>query len=228
MAVRVLVVDDQAVVRAGFAAVVDAEPDLVVVGQAADGAEAVALARAHRPDVVLMDVRMPGMDGLEATRRLTALDPPARVLVLTTFRRDEYVFSALRGGASGFLLKDCEPGELVDAIRAVAAGEALLAPAVTRRLVDAFASGAVSPRPRPDGRLDALTARETDVLRELARGLSNPEIAQVLGIGRATVKSHVNAILSKLALRDRAQAIILAYEVGLTGPGANGADRQGC
>ncbi|WP_172381930.1 response regulator transcription factor [Streptomyces sp. MNP-20] len=223
MAVRVVVVDDQAVVRAGFAAVIDAEPDLTVTGQAADGAEAVELARAHRPDVALMDIRMPGMDGLTATRLLTALDPPVRVLVLTTFRRDEYVFAALRGGASGFLLKDCEPQDLVDAIRTVASGEALLAPAVTRRLIDAFAGGAVLARPRPDGRLDALTARETEVLRAVAAGLSNPEIAQALGIGRSTVKTHVNAILAKLSLRDRAQAIILAYEVGLVSPGADGA-----
>ncbi|MEI5103483.1 response regulator transcription factor [Streptomyces sp. PmtG] len=219
MTIRVLVVDDQAVVRAGFAAVIDAEPDLTVAAQAADGAEAVALARAHRPDLALMDIRMPGVDGLEATRLLTALDPPVRVLVLTTFRRDEYVFSALRDGASGFLLKDCEPQELVDAIRTVAAGEALLAPAVTRRLIDAFATGAVAARPRPDGRLDALTGRETDVLRAVARGLSNSEIAQALGIGRSTVKTHVNALLAKLDLRDRAQAIILAYEVGLASPG---------
>ncbi|MGA4843676.1 response regulator [Streptomyces sp. G45] len=221
MTVRVLLVDDQAVVRAGFAAVIDAEPDLTVCGAAADGAQAVELARSARPDVALMDIRMPGTDGLTATRLLTALDPPVRVLVLTTFRRDEYVFSALRGGASGFLLKDCDPQELVDAIRTVAAGEALLAPAVTRRLIDAFASGAVAPRARPDGRLDALTGRETDVLREVAKGLSNPEIARALGIGTSTVKTHINAILAKLALRDRAQAIIFAYEVGLASPGGH-------
>jgi DNA-binding NarL/FixJ family response regulator len=216
--VRVLVVDDQRVVRAGFAAVIEAEPDLTVTGQAGDGAEALRLVAAHAPDVVLMDIRMPGMDGLAATRELTALDPPVRVLVLTTFRRDEYVFAALRGGASGFLLKDCEPQELVDAIRTVAAGEALLAPAITRQLINAFASGTVTPRIAPDPRLAALTARETEVLREVARGLSNPEIATALGIGRSTVKTHMNAILSKLALRDRAQAIIFAYETGLAGP----------
>ncbi|GGO49228.1 response regulator [Streptomyces lasiicapitis] len=219
MTVRVLVVDDQSVVRAGFAAVIDAEPDLTVVGQAADGAEALELARVSRPDVVLMDIRMPGMDGLTATRLLTSAEPPTRVLVLTTFRRDEYVFSALRGGASGFLLKDCEPQELVDAIRTVAAGETLLAPEITRRLIDAFATGTVGPRARPDGRLDVLTGRERDVLREVARGLNNPEIAAALGIGRSTVKTHMNALLAKLSLRDRAQAIIFAYEVGLAGPG---------
>jgi DNA-binding NarL/FixJ family response regulator len=216
--VRVLVVDDQRVVRAGFAAVIEAEPDLTVTGQAGDGAEALRLVAAQAPDVVLMDIRMPGMDGLAATRELTALDPPVRVLVLTTFRRDEYVFAALRAGASGFLLKDCEPQELVDAIRTVAAGEALLAPAITRQLINAFASGTVTPRPAPDPRLAALTPRETEVLREVARGLSNPEIATALGIGRSTVKTHINAILSKLSLRDRAQAIIFAYETGLTGP----------
>ncbi|WJV44360.1 response regulator [Streptomyces flavofungini] len=219
MTVSVVVVDDQAVVRAGFVAVIDAEPDLAVAGQAADGAEALDVVRACRPDVVLMDIRMPGMDGLTATRLLTSAEPLARVLVLTTFRRDEYVFAALRGGASGFLLKDCEPQELVDAIRTVAAGEALLAPEVTRRLIDAFATGAVGPRARPDGRLDVLTGRERDVLREVARGLSNAEIAEALGVGRSTVKTHMNSLLAKLSLRDRAQAIILAYEVGLVGPG---------
>ncbi len=215
--VGVLVVDDQRMVRAGFAAVVDAEPDLTVLGQASDGEEALRLASAAAPDVVLMDLRMPGMDGLAATRRLTSLAPPPRVLVLTAFRHDEYVFAALRAGASGFLLKDCDPQELVDAIRTVAAGEALLAPAVTRQLIDAFAAGTVAPRARPDGRLDALTARETEVLRQVARGLSNPEIARLLGIGRSTVKTHVHAILDKLELRDRAQAIVLAYETGLAG-----------
>ncbi|MDT0309743.1 response regulator transcription factor [Streptomyces sp. DSM 44917] len=219
--VRVLVVDDQRVVRAGFAAVLGAEPGLTVAGQAGDGAEALRLAAdpGTRPDVALMDLRMPGMDGIEATRLLTRLDPPVRVLVLTTFRRDEYVFAALRAGASGFLLKDCDPRELVDAIRAVAAGEALLAPAVTRRLVDAFRSGAVAARPRPagDARLAALTPRETEVLRQVARGLANAEIARALGISRSTVKTHLNAVLAKLRLRDRAQAIVLAYETGLAG-----------
>lgn len=216
--IRVLVVDDQPVVRAGFAAIIDAEPDLTVVGQAGDGAEALRVLPRCAPDVVLMDVLMPGMDGLTATRELTALDPAARILVLTTFRRDEYVFSALRDGASGFLLKDCRPQELLDGIRTVAAGEALLAPAITRQLIDAFATGAVVPRGRPDDRLDRLTAREAEVLRQLALGLSNPAIAAALGISTATVKSHVNAILAKLGVRDRVQATIFAYGAGLVNP----------
>ncbi|MFF0728539.1 response regulator [Streptomyces sp. NPDC004134] len=215
MSVRVLVVDDQAVVRAGFAAVIGAEQDLTVAGEAGDGAEALRLARTTAPDVVLMDIRMPGMDGLAATRELTALAPPARVLILTTFRRDDYVFEALRAGASGFLLKDCYPQDLLDAIRTVAAGEALLAPAVVRGLIDAFVSGAVVPRAARDDRLDALTEREAEVLRQVAKGLSNPEIAAVLGIGRSTVKTHVTAVLAKLGLRDRTQAVIYAHETGL-------------
>ncbi|WP_131739556.1 response regulator [Actinomadura roseirufa] len=219
MSIRVLVVDDQAVVRAGFRAIIDGEPDLEVVGQAADGAEALRAAAELRPDVALMDIRMPGVDGLAASRELTALGSPTRVLVLTTFHRDEYVFGALRAGASGFLLKDCDPQELVDAIRTVAAGEALLAPAVTRRLIDAFAAGTVTRRSPRDDRLDLLTARERDVLVQMARGLNNTEAAAALGIGTATVKTHVNAILGKLGLRDRVQATIFAYDTGLVLPG---------
>ncbi|GAA4387897.1 response regulator transcription factor [Actinomadura verrucosospora] len=220
MSIRVLVVDDQAVVRAGFTAIINGEPDLEVVGQAGDGAEALRAVPRCRPDVVLMDIRMPGVDGLAASRELAATGSLARVLVLTTFHRDEYVFGALRAGASGFLLKDCDPQELVDAIRTVAGGEALLAPAVTRRLIDAFVTGAISPPSVPDGRLKALTPRERDVLVRMASGLSNTEISAALGIGTATVKTHVNAILGKLRLRDRVQATIFAYDAGLVRPGA--------
>ncbi|WUI00979.1 response regulator transcription factor [Spirillospora sp. NBC_00431] len=219
MSIRVLVVDDQAVVRAGFTAIIDGEPDLEVVGQAGDGAEALRAVPECRPDVVLMDIRMPVVDGLAAARELAAAGAPARVLVLTTFHRDEYVFGALRAGASGFLLKDCGPQELVDAIRTVAGGEALLAPAVTRRLIDAFAAGAITPPAAADPRLDLLTRRERDVLVHLAGGLSNTEISVALGIGTATVKTHVNAILGKLRLRDRVQATIFAYDTGLVRPG---------
>jgi DNA-binding NarL/FixJ family response regulator len=216
--VRVLVVDDQPVVRAGFAAIIDAEPDLAVVAGAGDGAEAVRLAVRHAPDVILMDIRMPGMDGLTAIRELAAHGVGARILVLTTFQSDEYVFAALRDGASGFLLKDCEAPELLDGIRTVAAGDALLAPAVTRRVVDAFVSGAVAARPVADGRLQSLTGRETETLVHLARGLNNREIAAALGVTTATVKTHVNSILGKLGARDRVQATIIAYRAGLVSP----------
>ncbi|TYK53004.1 response regulator [Actinomadura decatromicini] len=219
MSIRVLVVDDQAIVRAGFTAIIGGEPDMEVVGQAADGAEALRAVPECRPDVVLMDIRMPGVDGLAASRELAAAKSPARVLVLTTFHRDEYVFGALRAGASGFLLKDCEPQELVDAVRTVAGGEALLAPAVTRRLIDAFATGAINPPPGEDGRLEPLTQRERDVLLRIATGLSNTEIGAALGIGTATVKTHVNSLLGKLGLRDRVQATIFAYDTGLVRPG---------
>ncbi|MFI0405945.1 response regulator [Actinomadura sp. 3N508] len=218
MTIRVLVADDQPVVRMGFAAIIDEEPDLTVVGQAGDGAEVLRTVADSRPDVVLMDIRMPGMDGLQATRELAAAAPATRVLVLTTFRRDEYVFGALRAGASGFLLKDCEPQELLDAIRIVASGEGMLAPAVTRQLIDAFVAGKVGARPRPDERLGLLTDREIDVLRSVAHGLNNTEIATSLGIGTATVKTHVNAIFGKLGLRDRVQATIFAYDMGLATP----------
>lgn len=222
MNIRVLVVDDQQIVRAGFAAIINGEPGLQVVGEAGDGAEALAACQEHQPDVVLMDIRMPGVDGLAATRKLISDGHPARVLVLTTFHRDEYVFGALRAGASGFLLKDCVPQELVDAIRTVAGGEAMLASAVTQRLIDAFATGAVVPAPAPGGRLDVLTRREVDVLIKMAQGLSNTETGTALGIGTATVKTHVNAILAKLGLRDRVQATIFAYETGLIRPGQDG------
>ncbi|TDD85629.1 response regulator [Actinomadura rubrisoli] len=222
MSIRVLVVDDQTIVRAGFTAIIGGEPDMRVVGQAGDGAEALRMVPEKRPDVVLMDIRMSGMDGLTASRELAAMGSPARVLVLTTFHRDEYVFGALRAGASGFLLKDCDPQELVDAIRTVASGEALLAPAVTRRLIDAFVTGAIVPPSAADERLDLLTHRERDVLVHVAQGLSNTEVGDTLGISTATVKTHVNAILGKLDLRDRVQATIFAYDTGLVRPrGAN-------
>jgi DNA-binding NarL/FixJ family response regulator len=220
--VRVLLVDDQQLVRIGFTAIIESADDLEVVGQAGDGADALELAATCDPHVVLMDIRMPGMDGLTATREIMTRHPGVRVLVLTTFRRDEYVFAALRAGASGFLLKDCEPGDLVAAIRTIAAGEAMLAPTVTRQLIDAFAAGAVAPSPSPaaDGRLSSLTRREVDVLREVARGLSNTEVAAVLGIGTATAKTHLNAVFTKLGFRDRVQATIFAYDVGLVRPGS--------
>ncbi len=214
-----MVVDDQPVVRAGFAAIIDAEPDLAVVGQAADGAAAISLATEVRPDVVLMDVRMPGMDGLTATRLLTGSGEPVRVLVLTTFDLDEYVFEALRCGASGFLLKDARPADLIEAIRVVAAGDGMLAPTVTRRLIEVFATGNVAPAaPAGPSMLDSLTPRELDVLLLLTRGMSNAEIGRDLGVATGTVKAHVNAVLGKLGVRDRVQATILAYDMGLVRP----------
>ncbi|MFI2271406.1 MULTISPECIES: response regulator transcription factor [Catenuloplanes] len=218
MAVRVIVVDDQPMLLAGFVAIIDAEDDLEVVGTAADGAAAVELAAAVRPDVVVMDIRMPGMDGLAATRLVTAADDPPRVLVLTTFDLDAYVFEALRAGASGFLLKDADPDELLAAIRVIAGGEALLDPAVTGRLIEAFATG-VTPSPAPERpELAVLTPREREVLTLIAEGLSNAEIAARLGVGVGTVKTHVNALLTKIGVRDRVQATILAYDVGLVRP----------
>ncbi|GAA5201638.1 response regulator transcription factor [Rugosimonospora acidiphila] len=216
-----LIVDDQAMVREGFGALLAAQPDLVVVGDAPDGAAAVAAARRTDPDVVLMDVRMPVMDGLEATRRL--LDVPAgvhrpKVLMLTTFDLDDYVYEALRAGASGFLLKDAPGAELVHAVRVVAAGEALLAPSVTRLLIADFAARPRPGRPRP-AVLDTLTPRELEVLRLIARGRSNAEIAGTLVVAEQTVKTHVGRVLSKLDLRDRAQAVVFAYESGLIVPG---------
>lgn len=214
-----IVVDDQAVVRAGFAAIVDAEPDLTIVGEAGDGATAVSLAAAQAPDLVLMDIRMPGMDGLTATRLITAAEHGPRVLVLTTFDLDEYVYEALRAGASGFLLKDALPEDLLSAIRVVAAGDGIIAPAVTRRLIRTFADSA--PRvPPATGDLGRLTPREREVLLRIAAGLNNAEIGADLGVTTGTVKTHVNGLLSKLGLRDRVQATILAYESGLVRPGA--------
>jgi DNA-binding NarL/FixJ family response regulator len=224
---RCLIADDQAMVREGFAAVLAAQPGLLVVGQAADGADAVRQARHLQPDVVLMDVRMPVMDGLQATRQIIgAAAGPARprVLMLTTFDLDDYVYQALRAGASGFLLKDATAAELVNAVRVVAAGDALLAPSVTRRLIADFAR-----QPHPDPpfprRLGALTQRETEVLRLIARGLSNTEISDTLVIAEQTTKTHVGRILAKLDLRDRAQAVVLAYETGLVTAGGSGPAR---
>jgi DNA-binding NarL/FixJ family response regulator len=220
MEVRVVVVDDQEVVRAGFGALLGTQPDFTVVGSAADGAEAVRVCRERRPDVVLMDVRMPVMDGIEATRLIAAEAGPdrgPRILVLTTFDLDEYVYDALSAGASGFLLKDVTAERLFDAVRVVAAGEALLAPAVTRRLIGEFAR--LRPRPpRASAPLHALTPRETEVLRLIAGGLSNLEIAARLVVGEETVKTHVSRVLSKLGVRDRAQAVVAAYESGLVVP----------
>ncbi len=219
--IRVLVVDDQGLVRAGFRMILEAQPDVEVVGEAADGLDAVETARRLEPDVVLMDVRMPRMDGLEATRRLAGpdVDNPAKVLILTTFDLDEYVYEALRAGASGFLLKDVRREDLVAAVRVVAGGEALLAPSVTKRLIGEFAR---RPRPVPatPSRLEALTAREREILGLMARGNSNAEIAAELVIGEQTVKTHVGNVLAKLGLRDRIHAVILAYEIGLIQPGA--------
>ena len=219
MTIGIVVADDHEVVRAGFAAILDTQPDFTVLGTAADGAGAVRTCREQHPDVVLMDVRMPGMDGIEATRLLTSEGPGPRVLILTTFDLDEYVYDALRSGASGFLLKDVTAERLFDAVRVIAAGEALLAPTITRRLIGEFARQ--RPRSADNNRaLTALTPRETEVLRLVAGGLSNPEIAQRLVVTEETVKTHVSRILSKLGLRDRTQAVVTAYESGLVVPGA--------
>ena len=215
--IRVLIADDQALMRGGFRMILDAQDDIEVVGEAIDGRDAVEQYRRTAPDVVVMDVRMPAMDGIEATRRLTAADPPARVLILTTFDLDEYVYEALRAGASGFLLKDRPPEELVAAVRVVAAGEALIAPSVTRRLIEEFARRPQRPA-APDG-LDELTEREREVLVLMARGRSNAEIAAGLFVAETTVKTHVGHVLAKLRLRDRAQAVVVAYESGLVHPG---------
>jgi DNA-binding NarL/FixJ family response regulator len=219
--IRVLVADDQELVRTGFRLILETEDDITVVGQAADGVEAVDLARRHRPDVVLMDVRMPTLDGIEATARLVGPDasPPApvRVLMLTTFDMDDYVYAALRNGASGFLLKDTPPEDLVRAIRVVAAGDALLAPSVTRRLIEDVSRTRAQPVVPPG--MATLTDREREVLGLVARGLSNAEIAGALVLGETTVKTHVGRVLTKLGLRDRVQVVVLAYESGLVTPG---------
>ena len=222
MSISVLLADDQSLLRRGFRMIIEAEQDLIVTGEAGDGGEAIELARRQVPDVVLMDIRMPGTDGITATQHITAENPAVRVLVLTTFDLDEYAFGALRAGASGFLLKDVRPAELVTAIRAVAAGDAIVSPRVTRRLLDEYAqvlplAGARGAARFPQ--LSALTGRERDVLAAVARGLSNAEIAATLHLSEATVKSHVGRILAKLGLRDRVQVVVLAYEAGLVLPG---------
>ena len=216
--IRVLVADDEAIVRDGLRAIVELEEDLEVVAEAADGAEAVELARTHHPDVALVDIRMPNVDGLEATRRLLALDDPPRVIVLTTFDRNEYVYEAMRAGASAFLLKDVRRGQLTDAIRQVAVGDTLVAPAITRRLIEEFCRMPSSQEARARELRD-LTPRELEVLTLVGRGLSNAEIAAAFVVAETTVKTHVARVLSKLGLRDRAQAVIVAYETGLVRPG---------
>jgi DNA-binding NarL/FixJ family response regulator len=212
MSIRVLVVDDQTMVRAGFRLLLADESDIEVVAEASNGRDAVAQAARFRPDVILMDIRMPEMDGLEATRRVLASDTTARVLILTTFDLDDYVFEALRAGASGFVLKDEPPEQLLGAVRTVAAGDALLSPTVTRRVIQRFATVR---RQAPPAAVDELTPRELEVFRLITRGLSNAEIGQELFISDTTVKTHVTRLLQKLALRDRAQAIVLAYQTGL-------------
>lgn len=220
-AVRVVVVDDHEAVRAGFASMLETQDDLSVVGIASDGEEAVRVCREVDPDVVLMDVRMPGMDGIEATRRLVSSGGGGpRILILTTFDLDQYVFEALRAGASGFLLKDVTAEQLFEAVRVIAAGEALLAPGVTRRLISEFTQLNPGQDPASTDALDRLTRRETDVLRLVAEGLSNREIAARLVVTEETVKTHVSRVLSKLGLRDRTQAVVTAYETGLVVPGA--------
>jgi DNA-binding NarL/FixJ family response regulator len=220
--IRVAVADDQALVRSGFTVLLRSADDIEVVGEAGTGHEAVDLVAAERPDVVLMDIRMPEMDGIEATRRIVASEVGTRILVLTTFDLDEYVFGALRAGASGFLLKDTQPEELLSAIRVVAGGEALLAPSVTRRLIEQFAEpepAAAPPRTLPAG-LATLTEREVEVLAVVARGRSNAEIAEELFMAHATAKTHVSRLLTKLDCRDRAQLVMVAYEAGIATPGA--------
>jgi DNA-binding NarL/FixJ family response regulator len=214
-AVRVVVADDHQIIRTGYAALLDTQPDFTVVGTARDGAEAVRLCTQLSPDVVLMDIRMPGVDGIEATRQLAG---GPRVLILTTFDLDDYVYDALRAGASGFLLKDVTAEQLFDAVRIVAAGEALLAPTVTRTLISEFARLRPDPDGCPPSALAALTPRETEVLRLVAEGLSNPEIAARLVVTAETVKTHVSRVLAKLGLRDRTQAVVMAYESGLVVP----------
>lgn len=218
MSVRVVLVDDQAMVRTGFRLILEAQDDISVVGEAPDGYRAIEVVTHTRPDVVLMDIQMPELDGLAATRRLHADGVASRVVILTTFEQDDYIFGALSAGAAGFLLKNARPEDLVAAVRIVASGDALLAPSVTRRLIERFA-GAGAPVDRRE-ELDRLTEREVEVLRSLAKGLSNTEIAAELYVSEATVKTHVSRTLTKLALRDRVQAVVFAYESGLVTPGA--------
>ncbi len=216
--IRVLIADDQALVRAGFRLILESQKDMQVVGEAGDGREALARAQELDPDVILMDIRMPELDGLDATRELVRGDGSARVLVLTTFDLDEYVYEAMKAGASGFLLKDVRPEQLAEAVRVVAAGDSLLAPAITRRLVEEFVRRPRAGSNRPD-QLSELTERELEVLKLLARGLSNAELASTLFVTEATVKTHVAHVLTKLEIRDRVQAVVLAYESGLVLPG---------
>jgi RNA polymerase sigma factor (sigma-70 family) len=224
--VRIIVADDHEVVRSGFAELLDTQPDFTVIGTASNGREAVEISHELEPDIVLMDIRMPGIDGIEATRRLTREGPDGpRVLMLTTFDLDEYVYDALRAGASGFLLKDVTAERLIDAVRVIAAGDALLAPKITRRLISEFAQRPAT-RPRPMPALDDLTPRETEVLRLVATGLSNSEIAEQLVVTEETVKTHVSRILGKLDLRDRTQAAVVAYESGLVAPGSRSPEAQ--
>jgi DNA-binding NarL/FixJ family response regulator len=217
--IRVLIADDQALVRGGFRMILEAQGDIEVVGEASGGLEAVAQAEELRPDVVLMDIRMPELDGLEATRRLLAGNGATRVLMLTTFDLDEYVYEAMKAGASGFLLKDVQPERLADAVRVVAAGDSLLAPVITQRLIEEYVRRP-PPGSGPPAKLSQLTGRELEVLKLIARGLSNGEIAAELFLSEATVKTHVTHVLAKLRLRDRVQAVVLAYESGLVLPGA--------
>jgi DNA-binding NarL/FixJ family response regulator len=220
--VRIVIVDDQALVRAGFRMILEADGGLEVVGEAADGEEAIGVVRRLHPDVVLMDVRMPRLDGLEATRRLLLEgNAEPRIIMLTTFDIDEYVYTALRAGASGFLLKDVTPEQLVAAVKLVVAGDALLAPSITRRLVERFAPTPRTAAPKQPAELEALTAREREVLGLVARGFSNAELAEHLTLSEATIKTHVARILGKLGLRDRVQAVVLAYETGLVAPGGS-------
>ena len=219
MTIRVVIADDQGMVRSGFSTLLNSEPDIEVIGEAVNGQEAIARAAQLRPDVMLMDVRMPVLDGLQATREITAIPGAPRVLVLTTFDLDDYVYQALRWGASGFLLKDASARELADAVRVVAAGDALLSPGVTRRLIAEFARMGAPRGPSRDS-LDGLTERECEVLALVARGMSNAEIAGRLVVAEQTIKTHVSRILMKLGLRDRTQAVVLAYETGLVQPGA--------
>jgi DNA-binding NarL/FixJ family response regulator len=225
MSVRVLLVDDQALIRAGFRMILDAEEDIEVVGECADGTQAIDSVKRLRPDIVLMDIRMPEMDGIEATRRIVQADgdPSLRVLMLTTFDLDEYVYDALRAGASGFLLKDVPADQLVEGIRVVAQGDALLAPSVTRRLIQEFSRGTARALEEPES-ISELTPRELEVFRLLARGMSNAEIAAELVVSETTVKTHVARILMKLGVRDRVQAVVLAYESGVVAPGEAGSE----